>query len=739
MKILILFIGLLILILSCHPSVEDKAIQAENQISNLEAFAHLYGYVRYFHPSDECSAIDWNKFVYYGCKRVMQAQDSIQLKCILQSLFSPVAPSMQLYFHSLPLSQHSLNQSDIDTVMVTWQHQGLQTRPEYIYKSIRLGRDEKTLQYQQGLARELPVYKSEIDRYFRFNGLAKVSDGSMGEVSLNVYDAHGKKSTIVKDFTNQGWEEIELNHKILKNTAFAEIIITLNGNGELYFKSLKLSLENKLRKHETLWSLDVEGQKLKGSNNNLMGWYIKGDGFRYQWKKEDSISFLHVQSKPKYIPGALFERYARPDEVIEENLGRGIKCLVPLSLYLSKKSPDKYSADFHKLENLLDTLTLEENTAKLLPTRVGAVIQAWAVLKHFYPYFAEITTDWDSILPQTLAKVIRDKDENECINSLNELTAALHDGHSRVVYPGRAKLKALPIAFGYIESEIVVLASNNKHIKPGDIVVEIDGLPAKELLHERERLVSGSKQWKRHIALSTFSRNDSSLISEIKIIRNDELHSYTIDRKEPVPEFYQEEPIIEIEDGIFYVNLEKAPMREIERKIDTIAKARGVIFDLRGYPLGNHDVIRHLIDTVVLSAIWQIPQIIYPNGQKVTYHTGGRWRLQPTPPRIKGKVVFLTNSKAISYAESVMGIVEHYQLAEIVGTPTAGANGNVNSITTLGGFQFQWTGMKVLKHDSSQHHLIGIQPTVTCKPTIEGIKEGRDEVLEKALELIQLM
>ena len=110
--------------------------------------------------------------------------------------------------------------------------------------------------------------------------------------------------------------------------------------------------------------------------------------------------------------------------------------------------------------------------------------------------------------------------------------------------------------------------------------------------------------------------------------------------------------------------------------------------------------------------------------------------MPPALPRIQGKVVFLTDGRAISYAESVMGIVEHYKLADIVGRPTAGANGNVNPFALPGGFRISWTGMRVIKHDDSQHHMIGIQPTVPVKRTIKAIREGRDEDLEKALELI---
>jgi C-terminal processing protease CtpA/Prc len=84
-----------------------------------------------------------------------------------------------------------------------------------------------------------------------------------------------------------------------------------------------------------------------------------------------------------------------------------------------------------------------------------------------------------------------------------------------------------------------------------------------------------------------------------------------------------------------------------------------------------------------------------------------------------------------------MSFIEHYKLAEIVGQSTAGANGNVNPFAIPGGFRVTWTGMKVTKHDGSQHHLVGIQPTIPMERTIAGIREGRDELLEKALEVIR--
>jgi GH35 family endo-1,4-beta-xylanase len=43
--------------------------------------------------------------------------------------------------------------------------------------------------------------------------------------------------------------------------------------------------------------------------------------------------------------------------------------------------------------------------------------------------------------------------------------------------------------------------------------------------------------------------------------------------------------------------------------------------------------------------------------------------------------------------------------------------------------------MQVLKFNGSPHHGVGIQPHIYLTKTIKGVREGRDEFLEKAIEL----
>lgn len=82
-----------------------------------------------------------------------------------------------------------------------------------------------------------------------------------------------------------------------------------------------------------------------------------------------------------------------------------------------------------------------------------------------------------------------------------------------------------------------------------------------------------------------------------------------------------------------------------------------------------------------------------------------------------------------------MGMVAYNHLALIVGGPTAGTGGDINWIVLPGGYSISFTGMRLLAEDRSRFLGVGIKPDVPVEPTIAGIRAGRDEVLEKAMEI----
>ena len=122
----------------CKPEVESQEIQ------NLKAFAKLYGYVRYFHPSDEASQIDWDRFVIYGVEKAKNATNRQELKSVLEELFLPVAPTIQVYYSGEEPAEPELGlfEDTSGLKVVAWQHKGLGSgSANSAYMSKRLNRD----------------------------------------------------------------------------------------------------------------------------------------------------------------------------------------------------------------------------------------------------------------------------------------------------------------------------------------------------------------------------------------------------------------------------------------------------------------------------------------------------------------------------------------------------------------------------------------------------------------------
>ena len=133
-------------------------------------------------------------------------------------------------------------------------------------------------------------------------------------------------------------------------------------------------------------------------------------------------------------------------------------------------------------------------------------------------------------------------------------------------------------------------------------------------------------------------------------------------------------------------------VREFTRLIPKLTKANGIVFDLRGYAgFEFNRVIAHLIDQPVNSAQWHMPLVHHPDQRAIKYQRSN-WQVKPRSPRFTKNIAFVTDGRAISAAETLLGIVEHYKLAEIVGQPTAGTNGDINPFTVPGGYTIVWTG-----------------------------------------------
>lgn len=425
-------------------------------------------------------------------------------------------------------------------------------------------------------------------------------------------------------------------------------------------------------------------------------------------------------------------------------LGAGVSCRLPIQVYADAggtlphgETPDEWSKTTGK----------PKLTALNRSTRLAGVALAWGILQHFYPYFDVVEMDWDSVLPVAIKSAAEADDEFAYLHTLRVMTARLQDGHANASNPALRTTKYLPLALQWAGTELVVIGTHQVAagiVKRGDVVLSIDGKSTDECYRRVSESISAATDgWRRfqsiyHLMID-FPTPDPV---PLKLRRPDgSKYSVALPRVREWPESaVPKKPhnAAEVAPGIVYFNLIGAGAAEIDDAMSELAGARGVVFDVRGYPgQAGVELMLHLIEGPATSARWIVPVVRRPDRENVEWSPAERWSLSPKPPRLSGKIAFLADGSAISFAESILGIVEHYKLGEIVGATTAGTNGDVNMFTVAGGFRLTFSGMRVLKHDGSRHHGVGIAPTVPVVPTPAGIAAGRDEVLGKAVEVLQ--
>ena len=710
--------------------------------------------MKYFHPSDEASEIDWYKFAIHGTEKVKNAKNRQELKTVLEELFLPIAPTIQVY-HSNEKPEDPMLRLPEDITgleVVAWQHLGVGLGSAgSIYRSIRLNRENIiAVGYGFGTVTQSIDAIEHRGKEIKLRAYVKTNVSNFGnQAKLWVrVDRENRRMGFFDNMDDRPiklneWKEYEIKGMVDADALKIVIGCLLEGLGQVWVDAFQLLVKNENDEWEPV-EIKNPGFEEEDEKHKPKEWLHASPGYVYQITKEELYKgerSLLLECKGESFSGKLFEKHPEVGEVVNKKLNANLFCQIPLALYSDENGTlgnnDKYS--FKELAAKLVAIDMSKLTADNEYLRLADVATAWNVFQHFYPYFDVVDTDWDEELTNTLKEALTDTNEKDFFYTLNRLVAKLQDGHGGVYHGLQKKQAGLPFKVDWIENRVVITVSKDKaNFRKGDIILSIDGIKTGQALINDEEYISGSLQWKRSKSLGRFGYGDERTIAKLKIKRGNEIFKIEAGReyRERIVE-PERSPIEELENDIYYVDLSRVPMKEISERMNMLTQAKGIIFDLRGYPAGNHDVICHLLREKDTSNAWmRVPQIIYPDYENVVGFEKYGWELKPKQPLIKGKVVFLTNSRAISYAESFMSFIEHYKLGEIVGQPTAGTNGNVNPFNLPGGFRVSWTGMKVLKHDGSQHHLIGIQPTIPMERTIKGIVEGRDEFLEKALEII---
>lgn len=279
----------------------------DQTLQNLRAFAKLYGYIRFFHPSDEASSIDWDKFAVYGFEYIENAANDTELKQRLLELFLPIAPSIDIYFtgDDFTYDLKKIIPEDTTGLMpVAWQHLGIQTNNDEIYdiyKSVRVNRIPEIKNHSAILSKniyseDLRGKKLKAEAGIKF----ELEDKDVsGDLWIKAKYPDGSVNSAAKTpFIFGKWKKYSVEIDISDDITNAEFGVSLNNEGILFVNGFTLSVFENGK-----WiTLDITDGKFQNqeTGNTPVDWNIVNSDYIYEiinFDTFDNDKACFIQSK----------------------------------------------------------------------------------------------------------------------------------------------------------------------------------------------------------------------------------------------------------------------------------------------------------------------------------------------------------------------------------------------------------------------------------------------------------
>lgn len=403
-------------------------------------------------------------------------------------------------------------------------------------------------------------------------------------------------------------------------------------------------------------------------------------------------------------------------------------------------------------ENIYSNISISDVGFRLL-----SFFRYWNIIQYYYPYKYLIEEDWKNIIPEFIPQIIDAKDKKEYCLVLLKLFSKIHDSHafSNIDFEYDKELKyGLPARIKFVEGKALIISLEDiKYVKKenvlrkGDLILEINNIHVDSIVQELLPFVPASNYSTklRNIA-RILLRNEKDKI-RVKYERDGEVLSDSI-RLYPVSSFRVENPLslkepFEILPGnIGYLNLGSYGWKKeygyARSNVPTSLSTKGLIIDLRIYPskrVSGYKSYNLLYPQTTCVSKVTIGNALFP-GLFVAFERNEEVGVDNLN-YYKGKKIILVNEDTQSLGECLAMAYRRAPNSIVIGSTTAGASGGMAKINLPGNIETNITFVGTYYPDGTETQRIGIIPDIEVKPTIKGIRDGRDEVLEKAIQLIQ--
>lgn len=382
--------------------------------------------------------------------------------------------------------------------------------------------------------------------------------------------------------------------------------------------------------------------------------------------------------------------------------------------------------------------------------RLLGLFRYWNAMRYFNPNQKLSVQPWDQVLLDFIPLFVGATTKASLDGTYLKLFSKINDTHafsylSDYYHKDLFGPRGVGVKTSFVQNQLVVTMLSDdqfrtgQELQVGDIIMEIAGKPVSGMIDSLRQYVAASNEsvLKRDLP-NRMLRTADSLLS-FKVRREDrELNVYipTRDIDSIKDTDTAAKPAIrKMKNGILVVDIGVFKDSDTQRLRDSLQGQRGLILDYRNYPSASmHDELRDMIfpsekDFVIFSSSKGMRPGLFKYTAPVK--AGAE-----NPKAFGGKIVILVNEHAQSASEFQVMAFRTIPGSRVVGSQTAGADGNISWLPLPLGYSTAFSGIGVYYPDKSETQGIGIVPDKIVYPTIEGIRKHQDEVLQAGIDLI---
>jgi C-terminal processing protease CtpA/Prc len=731
-------------ILEDESEITPPMALSEQSLRNLKAFADIYGHIRYFYAGMEARKIDWTEFALDGVRYIENAKDDSELLEKLNELFMPIAPALTINDKTANRKFNNKPENALDNIALGWMHKGppIAKGSEYLYSKVvnvlMPIRESEGVALQVINAKDIKGKSIEIDVAVKADVVEPFSHAQIWLRADNEQGQILKAATSAENpIKSNKWQRYQLAQDIPENTSVIQVGLVLAGDGKCYFDDAKINvIENGQKAFEIpLRNGDFEDPTVKRA---VPQWRIvpKSQEAGYEAYSTNKESFEGNQSLIIESDKNTLVTFPKVGQMYDFTAGDIFKCSYPLNLYVDSVTTLPHPEAMPKeISNNGDYSTDDRYS------RLATVVLLGNIYHHFNLFSDQ--KKLDAAIKKALSKAAQNRNKEDFLVTLQQLTACLNDGQARCWHPDLTQKYELPFAWVKIGKEIIITKVDDKiekEIKPGTIVNKLNGKAIASVLDSVKTLISGStERWKdiRALALLRSGINSESMIINCKLPNGKTLEK-KIKKERYVANLSDTRPpkFDIIDSGYFYVDLTRLDDEDFKKNFKPLVGAKGIVFDVRGEMLSTEHILGFFIDRPVRSCKWHLPVYTMPDKKMISNNIITN-DIVPKPYLEECKTVFLANERTIGYGEAMLALVDKYNIGEIIGARTAGTAGEHTVFRLPGNYYVSMTVIEVIKPDGKEIHKEGIKPTIEIKPKIKEIIDQNDEIYERAKKIIK--